>query len=150
MDNIYGGNNGDLGSCTVVGFVGARYVTGDERIHILYLKTNKVGWDNDWPLVHSINDEQRKRKLPNLSFLMITVMNEHRCYIYGTNFNCTNPNSCFPTLAFPPFLSHWFDPPSAIEWSKIFLCFRERLDPAQKSDPSFLKSWSKESPSRHS
>ena len=70
-------------------------------------------------------------------------MNEHRCYIYGTNFNCTNPNSCFPTLAFPPFLSHWFDPPSAIEWSKIFLCFRERLDPAQKSDPSFLKSWSK-------
>jgi len=44
-------------------------------------------------------------------------------YIYGTNFNCTNPDSCFPTLAFPPFLSHWFDPPSAIEWSKTFLRF---------------------------
>ena len=96
MDNIYGGNNGDLGSCTVVGFVGARYVTGDERIHILYLKTNKVRWDNDWPLVHSINDEQRKRKLQTIkkiSFFVWDVSKDEHDEVLLHYFFFENENS---------------------------------------------------------
>ena len=103
MDNIYGGNNGDLGSCTVVGFVGARYVTGDERIHILYLKTNKVGWNNDWPLVHSINDKQRKRKLPNLSF-SDDHCDERTSVLHLRNqLQLYQPEQLLPHLSFPTF-----------------------------------------------